>query len=190
MLKKISTLGCCGIDCGLCPRYYTEGISRCPGCGGVDFEKKHPSCSFVTCCVRKRNLEVCAECNEFPCVKFEKETGETDSFVTHRMVLRNQNFIKEYGIAKFIEQQNVRISLLEKMLEHYDDGNCKSLFCLAATLLSLESLHNALEKAEQEVTERSVGKDDKKSKAKILKDILTQLADEENVELKLRKARK
>jgi hypothetical protein len=24
------TIGCCGIDCGLCPRYYTDGPSRCP----------------------------------------------------------------------------------------------------------------------------------------------------------------
>gem|GEM_PF-3991072 len=23
----------CGLNCGLCPRYYTDGASRCPGCG-------------------------------------------------------------------------------------------------------------------------------------------------------------
>ncbi|HNR04634.1 MAG TPA: DUF3795 domain-containing protein, partial [Bacillota bacterium] len=49
MGKKIHTLGCCGLDCGLCPRFFTEGASRCPGCCGVDFENKHPSCSFITC---------------------------------------------------------------------------------------------------------------------------------------------
>lgn len=40
MTKKIYTLGCCGLDCGLCPRFYTEGSSRCPGCCGENFEKK------------------------------------------------------------------------------------------------------------------------------------------------------
>lgn len=190
MLKKLPTLGCCGLDCGLCPRYYTNGSSKCPGCCGKGFENKHPSCSFITCCVKKRNLEVCAECLEFPCSKFDKETGETDSFVTHRKVLPNQNFIKKFGTAKFIEQQNDRIRLLETMLEYYDDGKCKSLFCLAAALISLESLNNVLMKAEQEVKEQSINDNDLKSKARIIKAILAQTAEEENVELRLRKAQK
>jgi hypothetical protein len=25
-LKKYGTIGCCGIDCGLCPRFYTKVI--------------------------------------------------------------------------------------------------------------------------------------------------------------------
>ena len=106
MNKKYFTLGCCGLDCGLCPRFYTEGSSKCPGCYGVDFENKHPSCFFITCCVKKKGLEVCCECNAFPCSKFDKETGETDSFITHRRVIQNQNYIKEHGIIAFIEQQN------------------------------------------------------------------------------------
>jgi len=35
-LKIYNTIGCCGIDCGLCPRFYTKGDSVCPGCGGTD----------------------------------------------------------------------------------------------------------------------------------------------------------
>lgn len=190
MPKKFSTVGCCGIECGLCPRYYTEGTSKCPGCCGDGFEKKHPSCSFVTCCIKKRNLEVCAECSEFPCIKFDRETGETDSFVTHRMVMHNQSFIKQCGIERFIGQQKERMNLLGTMLGCYDDGNCKSFFCMAAALLSPNSLNKAVAAAEQEVKDRSVARDDLKSKAKILKDILSRFADEENVELKLRKAKK
>jgi hypothetical protein len=188
MLKQISTLGCCGLDCGLCPRYYTEGSSKCPGCGGEGFETKHPSCSFITCCVKKKNLEVCAECGDFPCAKFDKETGAADSFVTHRRVIQNQRCIKQNGIANFIEQQKHRMSFLTKMLEGYDDGSCKSFFCLAATLLSVQSLNEALVKAEQEIKAKAVGKEDTKSKAKILKDILNAFAEEEKEELKLRKA--
>lgn len=190
MLKKLPTLGCCGLDCGLCPRYYTDGSSKCPGCCGDNFENKHPSCSFITCCVKKRNLEVCAECIDFPCDKFAKETGETDSFVTHRRVIQNQEFIKKHGIIKFIEQQNSRMSLLKTMLRYYDDGNCKSFFCLAVTLLSLESLKEALVKAEQKTREESISEQDIKRKAKILKSILNQFASEENEELKLRKVQK
>jgi len=42
-LKKFETIGCCGIDCGLCPRFHTTGTSACPGCGGLEFKEKHPS---------------------------------------------------------------------------------------------------------------------------------------------------
>jgi len=173
---------------------YMPGSSKCPGCCGDDFKNKHPSCSFITCCVKKRNLEVCAECVDFPCPKFERETGETDSFITHRMVIHNQNFIKKHGSSKFIEQQNKRIKLLEAMLEYYleyyDDGNSKSFFCLAATLLSLESLNKSLREAEQKVKEELFSQEDLRSKAKIIKVILTQSASEENIELRLRKAKK
>ncbi len=190
MSKKIPTLGCCGIDCGLCPRFYTEGSSKCPGCYGVDFENKHPSCSFITCCVKKKNLEVCAECSDFPCPKFAKETGEFDSFVTHRRVIPNQNFIKKSGIAVFIEQQNKRINILQTMLQSYDDGKSKSFYCLAATLLSLQSLNESLLRADKEIKEQSVAKEDFKSRAKILKEILSHFAAEENQELRLRKVQK
>jgi len=43
---------------------------RCPGCCGPEFFNKHPSCSFITCCVKRNDLEVCAECDEksFYCI--------------------------------------------------------------------------------------------------------------------------
>ena len=34
-------------------------------CAGPDFFNKHPSCSFITCYFKKKDLEVCAECFEF-----------------------------------------------------------------------------------------------------------------------------
>ena len=69
-VKAHPTLGCCGLDCGLCPRYYTVGASRCPGCCGPGFFEKHPSCGYITCCVKRKNLEVCSQCDEFPCSRF------------------------------------------------------------------------------------------------------------------------
>jgi hypothetical protein len=189
MKKEVFTLGCCGIDCGLCPRFYTAGNSRCPGCCGDDFEKLHPSCSFITCCVKKKDLEVCAECGDFPCAKFARETGEIDSFVTHRKVMSNQDFIQKNGIERFVEQQEQRISFLKTMLQDYDDGRCKSLFCLSAALLSLDGLNKALMKAEQERIDGAIGGEDKKSRAGLLRRILSLIAEEENVELTLRKGR-
>ena len=57
--KKNNTIGCCGIDCGLCPRYISKSKSACPGCGAADFFSKHPSCGFLTCCAKNHGLEVC-----------------------------------------------------------------------------------------------------------------------------------
>ena len=144
-IKRHPTLGCCGLDCGLCPRYYTAGSSRCPGCWGPNFFNKHPSCSFITCCVKKNDLEVCAECDEFPCPKFKSEgVNAVDSFVTHKKTVWNLNFIKENGMSKFIEQQERRIELLEIMLKQFDEGRSKSVYCIAATLLPITDLESAL----------------------------------------------
>ena len=77
--KKYPTIACCGLDCGLCPTYYTKGPSKCPGCCGPNFSNHHPSCSIITCCVKDKKFETCAECKEFPCSKL-KNWDVVDSF--------------------------------------------------------------------------------------------------------------
>lgn len=188
LTKKYPTIGVCGLDCGLCPRYYTVGTSRCPGCGGPDFFNKHPTCSFITCCVKKKNLEVCAECSDFPCSKFKnneeyQQLKESSSYPSYKKVMLNLNYIKENGIEKFIEQQKIRIELLEIMIENFNDGRSRSFFCKAAALLNLTSLRSSLYEAKR-VYETDKNKQyDVKSKAKILKEFLNELAIKEGVDL-------
>jgi len=186
--KIYPTIGVCGLDCGLCPRYYTLGSSRCPGCGGPDFFNKHPSCSFITCCVKKKNLEVCAECLEYPCSKFKsdeeyQQLKESSSYPSCKKVIPNLNFIKEYGIEKFIGQQKERIKLLETMIENFDDGRSRSFFCKATTLLELTSLSSSIDKAIQKIKTDNITPNDIKNKAKILKEILNEMALKEVAEL-------
>ncbi|MCJ7812366.1 DUF3795 domain-containing protein [bacterium] len=186
--KKYPTIGVCGLDCGLCPRYYTQGTSRCPGCGGPDFFNKHPSCSFITCCVNKKNLEVCAECSEFPCSKFKtdeeyQQLKESSSYPSNKIVMPNLNFIKEHWIKIFIAQQKKRIKLLERMMENFDDGRSKSFFCKAACLHDLTSLESSLNEATQKIKTDNIKLDDTKVKAKILKEILNVIALKKGVEL-------
>lgn len=177
--RKYPTIGVCGLDCGLCPRYYTRGTSRCPGCGGPDFFNKHPSCSFITCCVKKRKLEVCAECSDFPCSKFKtdeeyQQLKESSSYPSCKVVMLNLEFIKEDGISKFIDQQKKRIKLLERMMDNCDDGRSRSFFCKAACLHDLPSLESALNEATQKIKRDNIKPDNRKGKAKILKEILNQ----------------
>ena len=186
-LRKFPTIGVCGLDCGLCPRYYTVGTSRCPGCGGHDFFDKHPSCSFITCCVKKNNLEVCAECSDFPCFKFKsdkeyQQAKESSSYPPYKKVMSNLNFIKEHGIEKFAEGQKKRIKLLEAMIENFDDGRSKSFFGKATALLDLTSLENSLDKAIKIAESNNFKPNDAKSKAKILKDILNLTAIKDGIE--------
>jgi len=187
-LKKYPTIGVCGLDCGLCPRYYTKGTSRCPGCGGPDFFNKHPSCSFITCCVKKKNLEVCGECSDFPCYKFKtdeeyQQLEESSSYPSNKIVMLNLNFIKEHGIKEFIDQQKTRIKLLERMIENFDDGRSRSFFCKAACLLDLTSLESSLNKEIQKIKTDNIKMDDTKVKAKILKENLKKIAFKKGVEL-------
>jgi hypothetical protein len=191
-VKKFPTIGCCGLDCGLCPRYYTVGPSRCPGCCGPDFFNKRPSCSFITCCVKKKGLETCAECSDFPCSKFKSDEEYqqmelSSSYPPDKKILSNLNFIKEKGIKEFIEQQQRRIRLLEMMIENFDDGRSRSFFCKAAALLDLTSLQNSINKATQEIKTGKIEQNDVKLKAKIFKAILSEIASKEGIELTSKK---
>jgi hypothetical protein len=164
--KKYPTIGCCGIDCGLCPRYYTEGSSRCPGCFDQQFYNHHPTCSFITCCVKNNNLETCGNCDDFPCIKFDAWFGENayDSFVTHK-----------------------KIALLKLMLSDFNDGSAKNYFCLAAALLSIKGLEKSIDNCIKEIELSKIENDDKRNKTRIIKKYLQKIAEEESVDLKLRK---
>jgi hypothetical protein len=177
-VKKYPTIAVCGLDCGMCPRYYTRGASRCPGCAGAGFFEKHPSCSFITCCVKKRGLEVCGECPEFPCGKFKTEAEYqqiegSPSYPSYRTVMANLKFIKEHGIKEFVARQKKRIRLLEKMIAEFDDGRSRSFFCRAACLSDLASLEGAVKEAVQRVKADKIKPGDTKGKARILREILS-----------------
>ena len=188
-VKSHPTLGCCGLDCGLCPRHYTVGVSRCPGCCGPGFFEKHPSCGYITCCVRNEGLEVCALCDRFPCPRFEpwlETCAEHDSFITHARVKDNMEFIRERGLAPFLEQQSKRIGLLARMLQHFDDGRSRSFYCIATALLPVPDLQTALEESERSVSGQGIAAADTKAKARVLRQHLEGIAAREGIHLRLK----
>lgn len=175
--RKYPTIGVCGLDCGFCTRYYTKGISKCPGCCGSNFFYKHPTCSFITCCVKKKNLEVCAECMDFPCPKFKtaeeyQYMKDSSSYPSNKNIIPNLNIIKKHGIKEFIKQQKKRIRILENMIEQFDDGRSRSHFCRAVCLCDFTILRNSLTKANRKVKTSHIKSIDTKTKAKILKEFL------------------
>jgi len=186
IIKKFPSIACCGIDCGLCPTYYTNGPSKCPGCGGPNFSSKHPSCSILTCAVKRNGFETCADCKQYPCERL-KPWDKTDSFVTHKVCLQNLNEIKQNGLEKFIGQQNIRMKTLEILLNSFNDGRSKSFFCIAAALLPIDDLNESIKDTEKKIEEENINPDDNRSKSRIIKEMLNQYAKNKNIELKLRK---
>jgi len=98
--KMYPVVGACGLDCVLCPRYYTEGKSRCGGCGSA-YSYAAVGCKIFRCCVKEKCFETCAECSDFSCSKFEG-IDNYDSFTTHRKMMPNLRFIKKRGITEFL----------------------------------------------------------------------------------------
>jgi hypothetical protein len=180
--KRYPAIACCGIDCGLCPRHYTAGASKCPGCAGAGFFEKHPACSILTCCVKANGWETCAGCPQFPCEKF-KNWDIVDSFVTHQKSLENLRQIRDTGIVEFLEQQEERIRLLDKLLKQYDDGRSKSFFCLAAALMETDDLHAAISQI-QDIQESP---NDRRQLASQAKGVIEQLAKLKGVKLVYRR---
>ncbi len=180
MIKVYNTISCCGIDCGLCPRYHTRGDSVCPGCDGPGFSDKHPSCGFISCCVVKRGLETCAECGDYPCKRFDAEKSGYDSFVTHQRVFANLNMIKSGGYDDFLSQQLMRMNILKDMLERFDDGRSKSFFCLSCALLPVDKLKEIQLMMDQSDDSLTSGE-----RCGLIRKRIQSVADEMMIELKL-----
>ncbi len=143
--------GVCGLSCRLCPRYHTDGSSRCGGCKSPF--RMGAGCPFVTCAVKKKGIELCTDCAEGETCerwKAHRDFSKTrDTFVCYQKLQDNVMFIKSHGIRAFEEDAEKRCKLLEVMLAGYDDGRSKGFFCVAATVMEIGELEQALAEAER-----------------------------------------
>lgn len=137
----------CGLNCGLCPRFHTEGASRCPGCGGKDFHILHPSCAVITCSKKHGSIEYCSHCDSYPCDRF-KNSGSVDSFITYRNVIRDMQKSSEIGIERYTAELKDKIAFLELLINNYNDGRKKNFYCIAVNLLKPEDLNSIKENIE------------------------------------------
>jgi len=179
-ISKYPQFSICGLNCGLCPRYYTDGSSRCPGCVGEGFSDVHPNCGIISCCQRK-GLDYCFECSEFPCKKYDT-TDETDSFITHRTQLRDIEKAK-LDFDAYITELNDKIQILQELLSEYNDGRRKNFYCLVVNILELQDLNSIMEKIRNIIEPKALLKE----KATTAVGIFQKFADEKGVLLKLRK---
>jgi len=186
-LKKYPMVGACGLNCGLCPRHHTEGTSRCPGCCGLGFWEKMPGCGFITCCVKKKELETCAECVDWAaCEKVAKlldSAKQRDSFISYRPIAANFAFIQENGIEQFARLEMEKHRFLRHLIDNYNEGRSKSFYCTSCQLVPLDKLEEALTHAKTKMTQDTPIKE----KAKIVRAAISHMADSLQIDLKLRK---
>ena len=173
----------CGLNCGLCPRYHTNGTSKCPGCGGQDFESKHPACKVITCNKKHDDVQYCYECSLYPCDKYTA-TNNLDSFITYKNVNSDLEKLKKYGLDNYKKELNEKVNILQFILANYDDGRHKNFYCLAVNLLSLESLQRVINSIKQFFIEKKM---DKKECIDELVLLLNKEAENQNLKLELRR---
>jgi hypothetical protein len=176
-------VGICGLSCRLCPAYHRETQSKCDGCKSES--RMNVGCYFIRCAVKKKRIEFCWECEESTvCEKWNKHREASkvgDSFVCYQKLEDNIRFIQEKGIEEFEQQQLLRDKLLKEMLQDFNEGRSKTFYSIASTVLEIEELENALSEAKKQSEGLKI-----KEKAKVLHQILDNIAERQNYCLKLR----
>ena len=180
-------VGCCGLYCGLCPRFQSTAPSRCLGC---QLGEQHAYCSIYRCCVTERGHLTCADCDEYACERLIRVLGVEeglDSFISHKPALPNLDRIREAGLETFLEEQRERRLLVEQLLAGYNAGRSMSFYCRACALMPPASIREAIDEAEELVVSGQVDGSDLKARAKTMTAAIQGRADEDGVDLRLRK---
>jgi TPP-dependent trihydroxycyclohexane-1,2-dione (THcHDO) dehydratase len=106
----------------------------------------------------------------------------SDSLLSYQKVEDNIAFIQKNGIAEFENEQKIREQLLKEMLADFNEGRSKTYYCIAATVLEIKELRQALNEAKTQSQTLNV-----KEKSQILHSILDRIAEKKHYCLKLRK---
>lgn len=172
----------CGLNCGLCPRYHTEGESKCPGCGGTEFHFKHPTCSVITCNKKHEQVEFCFQCPAYPCEKYQKPS-DSDSFISYRNVAVDLEKASK-DLVRYKIELNEKVDILNFLINNYNDGRRKNFYCNAVNLSELEALRDIMAEIKEKIGQQDISLQEKISQ--ILLSFETK-ASQDNIVLKLRK---
>ncbi len=168
--------GCCGLYCGLCNKYQSKAPSRCMGC---QLGEQHSWCSIWSCCVQKHGFETCAECGEiFICPIFQRR-----KVVEWIPAADNLRQIKDVGLESWLREQIERQAMLEKWLQNYNEGRSMTFYCKVCARMPLNLMNEAIKEAKEKLLCEKVDISDMKSKARILKAVVRDLALRVNIKL-------
>jgi hypothetical protein len=189
ILEEKHLAGCCGLYCGLCPRFQSKAPSRCLSC---HLGEQHSYCSVYRCCVTKRGLFTCADCDEYPCERLLRVLGVEeglDSFISHKPALPNLDRLREVGLEIYLGEQRERLLLVEQLLADYNEGRSMTFYCAACALMPPDLVRQTIGEMERLLTSQQVNDLDLKAKARAMKSLVRELASNSDIDLKLRKKR-
>ncbi len=92
---------------------------------------------------------------------------------------------QQIGIEAYNAEQEQKIKILENLLDRYNDGRKKTMFCIAVNLLELNELTAIMEQAELNTQGMSL-----KDASALVSSLFQQCAAAKGIELKLRKKRR
>ena len=108
--KYNNLIAACGMNCGLCIGFLREK-NPCGGCfkkEDLNKPKSCRSCAIVNCeGLKDTDSGLCYDCSKYPCIRLKKLDKRYRS--KYRMsMIDNLNFIKEKGMDKFLENEQIR----------------------------------------------------------------------------------
>jgi len=152
MRVRYTEIGVCGLSCRLCPRYHTETKSKCFGCKSES--RMAVGCPFITCAIKHKGVEFCWDCDEYSrCEKWAKRRTfgrRHDSFKCYQRLEEDIAFIQKHRVVAFEKQQKARETILTEMLREFNEGRSKSFYCIAATVMTVDELQEAIARARAE----------------------------------------
>jgi len=131
----------------------------------------------------KKGFTTCAECEEYPCERYSRRGWGTDQW--SQTAQESLNSIKKIGMEDWLEKQRRRRLLLEDLLASYNDGRSMSFYCLATILMPPELINEAVNKLKKRLASNQLSSSDIKAKAKSLRKIIQDLAQQHGIELRL-----
>jgi hypothetical protein len=106
---RYSSIAPCGMNCGIC-RAYLRDKNKCPGCRTNDNNKliSRIKCKIKNCKILlKSKAKFCLQRDNLPCASLEHLDKRYRTKYNMSMV-ENLEFIKNFGIKKFIENEKAR----------------------------------------------------------------------------------
>jgi hypothetical protein len=141
--------------------------------------EQHSWCSIWNCCIKKHGFESCTECSEiFNCTIFLRR-----KVVEWIPAADNLRQIKEVGLENWLKEQKERQALLEELLRNYNEGRSMNLYCKVCARMPIDMINTAIKEATEKLASEKEDESDVKSKARVLKEVIKELAFKVNIDL-------
>ncbi len=129
--------------------------------------------------MKKHRFETCTECSEiFNCPIFLRR-----KVVEWIPAADNLRQIKEVGLESWLIEQKERQALLEELLQNYNEGRSMTLYCKVCARMPIDLINEAIKEAKEKLAGEKVDNSDMKSKARILRAVIKDIALKVNINL-------